>query len=69
MGLSPLNISGKDLDLTPLPLFPPREWGFQSLSPCRGEVWRGVLIHYMSIVVEQVYRLLWLLFIRSKTDN
>jgi hypothetical protein len=32
-------------NLTPLPPFPTREWGFQSLSPRRGEVWRGVNLY------------------------
>jgi len=32
-------------NLTPLPPFPTREWGFQSLSPRRGEVWRGVYLY------------------------
>jgi len=32
-------------NLTPLPPFPTREGGFQSLSPLRGEVWRGVCLY------------------------
>jgi hypothetical protein len=32
-------------NLTPLPPFPTREWGFQSLSPRLGEVWRGVNLY------------------------
>jgi hypothetical protein len=32
-------------NLTPLPPFPTREWGFQSLSPTRGEVWRGFYLY------------------------
>ncbi|HCQ20759.1 MAG TPA: hypothetical protein DIU28_04640 [Anabaena sp. UBA12330] len=32
-------------NLTPLPPFPTREWGFQSVSPRRGEVWRGVSLY------------------------
>jgi len=32
-------------NLTPLPPFPRREGGFQSLSLLRGEVWRGVCLY------------------------
>jgi len=32
-------------NLTPLSPSLPGEWGFQSLSPRRGEVWRGVNLY------------------------
>jgi hypothetical protein len=47
-------------NLTPQPPFPTREGGFQSLSPLRGEVWRGVCLYiknFSNILLECVYLL------------
>jgi len=38
-------------NLTPLPPFPTREGGFQSLSPLRGEVWRGVCLYIKNLFI------------------
>ncbi len=45
-------------NLTPLPPFPTREWGFQSLSPRRREVWREVFISLQTASNEHSYFLI-----------
>jgi hypothetical protein len=56
-------------DLTPLTRFPTREGGFQSLSPLRGEVWRGVFFLFRRCLIPKSVSILHCFAINLTNDS